>query len=140
MDLVDYIGVIIIGLGVLGLIRRLMNVKRLSAKKEQLKGLYAFDAIFLCNGIDDLGDSLIQIYGEPYRVTVRPGMSIFMPGGKKYKIKEVYRGDTQSQKSDIEISEGKSNSAIVIEARDFEWGSLQQDLKREGIIVFNIST
>lgn len=110
----------------------------INEKKTQLKSLYKREAVYLCDAVDDLGDNLIQFYGEPFGISVRSGMKISDPSGVEYSIKEVYANDKTPDKPDSEIPNGMTNTTIVIETKNFNWQSLKQNLKRDGVIALKL--
>lgn len=107
-------------------------------KKTQLKKLHQGEAFFLCDSADDLGDNLIQFYGELFGTSLRPGMKISILDSSKYTIKEIYGNSKTPNKPDGEIPDGTTNIAIVIEADNFNWQSFKQNLKREKIVVLKL--
>jgi hypothetical protein len=145
MDTQIYLAIIAIVLLILVpfvlLISSVIRVRKkntvVNEKKTQLKNLYKHETVYLCDGIDDLGENLIQFYGEPFGISVRPGMKILV-NGTEYTIKEVYADDETHDGPDSEIPNGMPNTAIVIESSSFNWGNLKQRLRQEGVIALKL--
>jgi|SRR3989344_1854211 len=106
--------------------------------RTQLINLHKREAVYLCTAVEDLGDSLIQFYGEPVGSSARPGMTISDLSGEEYKIKEVYDSDSTPSKPNPEILSGNTNTAIVIEARNFNFENCRQNIKRDGMIALKL--
>jgi|SRR3989344_4454487 len=138
MDNRFYLLVIAIPILVFFAVRSRKKNSLVNEKKTQLKNLYKREAIFLCDAADDLGDNLIQFYGEPFGTSVRPGMKISDPSSVEYTIKEVYANDKTPDKPDIEIPNGMTNTAIVIETNNFNWQSFRQNIKRENVVALKL--
>ena len=129
---------IAIPLLILFAVRSRKKASIINQKRIQLKSLYKHEAFFLCNAADDLGNDLIQFYGEPHGGSVRGGMKISDPSGAEYTIKEVYANDKTPDKSDFEIPNGVMNTAIVIETKNFNWQNFRQNLKNEKVVALKL--
>lgn len=112
------------------------RAKAKADKKAQLLNLYSHEGVYLCDSAEDLGQNLIQFYGEPHGTSVRPGMTIIDPGGVSHVVKEVYSSDTTNDphldQPDPEIPNGMTNTAVVIETKSFNWPAFQQQRKNGG--------
>lgn len=130
----------IINLAILILIIGWAYKKKVSnrAKKEQLKGLYKDQPVYLCDDGEDLGDNLIQLYGEPFGVNIRPGMKITGPNGAEHTVKEVYANDKTPDKPDEEIPSGMEDTAIVIDANNWDWRIFKLNLKTDRVIALKV--
>lgn len=105
----------------------------LNAKKGQLKTFYGGQSFFLCDCAEDIGENLIQLYGEVSGGTVTPGMKIVGLNGKEFIIKEVYANDSTPTIANKEVSEGEG-SAIVIEMSGWDWPGFRETVKRDKIV------
>ncbi len=140
MDERIYLLAVIIFALVFFVLRSRKNESLINAKKDQLKSLYKRETVFLCDGVEDLGDNLIQFYGEPFGISVRPGMKILDPSGAEaeYVLKEVYANDKTPNKPDSEIPNGMTNTTIVIETNNFNWENFRQNIKRDKVIALKL--
>jgi hypothetical protein len=105
--------------------------------KNKLKIVYENKNVFLCDEVEDCGD-MVQFYGEVVGDPIRPGMTIQVPSGKSYLIKEVYADDATPDKPDLQITSAMTNCSIVIDAGDFDFDSHQQLLAKEKVIILKI--
>ncbi len=90
---------------------------------------------FLCDDAEDLGGDLVQLYGEPCGLSIRPGMMLEDGLGMDYLIREVYaEGDTPCAL----LPDGKGNTAIVLEMKNKGWNGIRARLKKNGPVAFKI--
>ena len=102
-------------------------------KKNQLKSLYKNEAVFLCNFIEKVGGSLLQLYGESFNSPLRPGMSLEIDG-VGYIIRRVYADDETPLEPNAEVAAGVSDTPIIIEKGVLSLNSFRQKLGREIVI------
>jgi hypothetical protein len=131
----SYLYTLVVGFIILAFVvrRAFVNDSKRRVAKERLKSLNPRSALYFCNSAEDLGEHLIQFYGEPFGITVRPGMKIEIPYGQKYIIKEVYGGAIPNKLA-TEILDGDKNTAVVIESDNFDWTSIKTRLKEDKIV------
>lgn len=85
--------------------------------------------LFFATGLDDLGNGLIQFYGEVDGGDIYPIVNKLLLNGVKYEIFEVYASETQPQKPSDFAPNLSDNVAIVIEDKDSIYRSVKKDIK-----------
>lgn len=106
-------------------------------KRKEIKDSKSGKLVFLCDAMDDLGENLVQFYGEVIGGSIHSGMKILASGGM-YEIKDVYADDNDLGKPSSGDPAGKTRVAIVIKASSFNFPSFRQELKKEGLISLEI--
>lgn len=112
-------------------------ISKKEALKERLKTLHNNQPSYLCYAAENLGNNLIQFYGEPFCTSVRPGMKIYA-NNISYTVKEVYADDKTPDQPDPEITSGMEETAVVIETNSFDWNNFNQKMKDDGLLALKI--
>ena len=118
-----------------------LNRKRkadVNTKKDEVRTFNKNQTVFLCDTAEDLGENMIQLYGEPFGASVRPGMKITGLDGREHVINEVYGVIKNPSKSDEEIPSGMKNTAIVVETDLWDWTLFREQRKKERIVALKL--
>lgn len=137
------ITVIVSALIIVGIVKLFINASRknqaIKVAMDKLKLNRQGQKLFLCYSAEELNNNIIQLWGEPFGTSVKPGMTLCDQYGKEYLIKEVYDDDSTPEKSDEEVLAGTADTPIVIETANWDWEGFKQGLKRDGgVVPFNL--
>lgn len=117
---------------------RSRKAKEIEARRNYFKKLYNGQPFFLCDYIEEIDETVVQLFGEPCNTSLCPGMKITINGIEKI-IKEVYANDDTPNEPDSMVMAGASDTPIIIEKSGWDWTSIQKDIKKNKLVMFKLS-
>lgn len=143
MNYTSLVIIVVFSLIIAGVVKLFINAskknKAIRVAMDNLKLNRKGQQLFLCYSAEEVSKNIIQLWGEPFGASVKPGMILGDQYGKEYIVKEVYDDDGTPEKSDEEVLEGTTDTPIIIETTNWDWENFKQSLKREGgVVAFNL--
>lgn len=85
--------------------------------------------LFICTGVEDLGDNLTQFYGEVIGGDIYPKAQSVNINGNKYDVKEVYANEATPNKPSAVAPDNSTNVALVISDESSVYKFVKQEIK-----------
>ena len=114
------------------------NTEVINSKVEELKKQMRGERLFIADSVESPDRGSVQFFGEPFNVSIGPGMTLIDLDGREHRIEEVYLKDDTPDVPDPAISSGMKNCALLIKSDNFDLDKAMLEIEKNIVVGFKI--